>query len=147
MRVWWKHIAKIAAKDGLWAQNMVIFSSILHIIYQHLEKRDELIELLVDPTWMINKIESTNVLSLLSDYDFADNNDLSIIQSAIRLSGHVIAGDLSQFRGQLYSRLMYTKSELIKNFLESIKGCESNPSLRYGEPESCFTRRKFSRYP
>lgn len=66
----------------------------------------ELRRLLLDLEWLQAKLEATNTVALIADYEFAgDGKDLDLVQGAIRLSSHVLANDKTQLAGQLLARL------------------------------------------
>src|SRR5260370_32954315 len=51
--------------------------------------------LLVNFDWLQNKLEASGANALIADYDYivGDHEDLRLIQSAIRLSAHVLVRD------------------------------------------------------
>jgi len=66
----------------------------------------ELRGLLLDLDWLQAKLQATNTVALIADYEFAsDDKDLQLVQGAIRLSSHVVTTDKTQLAGQLLARL------------------------------------------
>lgn len=75
---------------------------------------EELRSLLLDFEWLQNKLEATNTVALIADYEFVcDDEDLDLVQGAIRLSSHVVATDKTQLAGQLLARLPTDKDSEI----------------------------------
>jgi len=67
----------------------------------------ELRELLLSPAWLQAKLVVTDVASLTADFDrLPRNEDLELVQGAIRLSAHVIGKDPQQFASQMVGRLL-----------------------------------------
>jgi WD40 repeat protein len=93
-----------------------------HLAY-HLDKagcEDELRSLLLDFDWIKAKLESTDVPSLIADYDFlSDDSDTSLVRDSIRLSAHVLA-DKAQLASQLLGRLMDQPSTQIQAMLDQM---------------------------
>jgi WD40 repeat protein len=62
--------------------------------------------LLLDLDWLVRKLRATDVMRLVSDFDFFPHDDtLRLLQGALRLSAHVIGRDASQLAAQLLGRL------------------------------------------
>jgi WD40 repeat protein len=80
-----------------------------HLAY-HLKganRNSELRALLFNFDWLQAKLDATDVNALIPDFDFLSNApDLSLVQSAIRLSAHILAQDKTQLAGQLLGRLL-----------------------------------------
>ncbi len=78
----------------------------------------ELKKLLCDFRWLQGKLENININALLADYDFlpADEN-LQLIQGALRLSAHILNEDKQQLAGQLLGRLLGFESSEIQRLL------------------------------
>ncbi|OUL20117.1 hypothetical protein BV378_30415 [Nostoc sp. RF31YmG] len=67
----------------------------------------ELQQLLCDFRWLQAKLENTDINALLADYDFLlEDENLQLIQGALRLSAHVLNQDKQQLPGQLLGRLL-----------------------------------------
>ena len=93
----------------------------------HLSKSDRnarLRELLFDFEWIRAKLDATDTITLISDYDLCSqaHEDLDIIRGAIQLSAHVLASQKSQLAGQLLARLDPNKSHDINSLCEQAKG-------------------------
>jgi WD40 repeat protein len=78
-------------------------------LLQHLfaaERLDELRALLCDYDWLAAKLRATTVTAILADYDLvARDQDLVLIQQALRLSIPVLSRDSEQLPAQLFGRL------------------------------------------
>jgi WD40 repeat protein/serine/threonine protein kinase len=65
------------------------------------------------------KLEATDPNALIADYEyFSDEADLQLVQSAVRLSAHVLTRDRRELRGQLTGRLLGTELASIRAFLQ-----------------------------
>ncbi len=89
-----------------------------HLAYHlHAAGREgELRRLLVTFAWLQARLEATDVIGLVQDYDWlaatAGREDaLWLVQGALRLSAHVLARDKSQLAGQLLGRLLALAEE------------------------------------
>ena len=70
-------------------------------------RASELRRLLLNFDWLQAKLGATNPNALIADYDYlADEEVLRLVQSAIRLSAHVLARDQRQLAAQLIGRLL-----------------------------------------
>jgi hypothetical protein len=83
------------------------------------DKMEELHDILLDFRWIAAKLNATDVNSLINDYDYLseeeekqriDNKSLRLIQSALRLSAHILSHDKGQLHSQLYGRLLVQRS-------------------------------------
>jgi WD40 repeat protein len=75
--------------------------------------------LLLDFGWLRSKLEATDVNALIVDCEhLKDDPEISRIQSAIRLSAHVLARDKTQFAGQLLGRLTPGASPSLTSLLD-----------------------------
>lgn len=84
-------------------------------------KRKNLRHLLFNFEWIQAKLESTDVNSIIRDYNFfLEDTVLQQIAGAIRLSAQVLAYDKRQLQSQLYGRLMLNKLPEIKKLLGDI---------------------------
>ena len=76
----------------------------------HLWKADretQLRTLLFDFEWILAKLAGADIQSLIADYNYLPHDgDLRLVQSAIRLSAHVLARDQRQLAAQLIGRLL-----------------------------------------
>ena len=92
-------------------------------------------ELLKNPRFIKEKIASEGMYALLGDYDIIkffnldpdEKKDLYLIQSALRLSSHVLSKDPTQFATQMFGRLIGFEEPGIKNFLISVKKEQNGP--------------------
>ena len=70
------------------------------------ECRDDLRKLLVDFNWLLAKLEKTDSLALITDFDhFPGDEDLERVQGAIRLSSNALARDPCHLASQFCGRL------------------------------------------
>ena len=68
------------------------------------------------------KLAATDTNALIADFDYlADEKELSLIKSAIRLSAHVLPHDARQLAGQLTGRLLGDAAPNIQALLKG--GC------------------------
>jgi hypothetical protein len=82
-------------------------------------RKNVLRRLLLNFNWLQAKLEATDPNALLADYDYLPNeSDLRLIQSAIRLSAHVLFRDFRQLAGQLIGRLLEHETINIQALLE-----------------------------
>ena len=89
----------------------------------------ELQQLLCDFRWLQAKLENTNVNALIADYDFLpEDENLQLIQGALRLSAHILNQDKQQLPGQLLGRLLGFEREEIQRLLTQAQQCKT-PSL------------------
>ncbi|MFN6477929.1 NB-ARC domain-containing protein [Nostoc sp. DedQUE07] len=89
----------------------------------------ELQQLLCDFRWLQAKLENTNVNGLIADYDFLpEDENLQLIQGALRLSAHFLNQDKQQLPGQLLGRLLGFESSEIQVLLTQAQECKT-PSL------------------
>jgi WD40 repeat protein len=94
-------------------------------------RKDELHELLYNFDWLQAKLDATDVTSLISDYDhMPENPDLHLVQSALRLSAHVLARDNKQLVCQLMGRLQSFQETEIVSMLEQARKNKSGMWLR-----------------
>ena len=81
----------------------------LHLAYHLVEagSQAELRALLLDYAWLEAKLAATDVNALLADYDaLGDEQELRLVQGAVRLSAHVLADHPEELAGQLVGRLL-----------------------------------------
>lgn len=92
----------------------------------------ELRQLLLDFNWLEAKLNATAPHALIGDYELlSDDENLQSVQSAVRLSAHVLAGDKTQLAGQLLGHLLsYDKASDIQSLLEQAKQWQDTPWLR-----------------
>ena len=100
----------------------------------HLKKAGrlkQLRELLFTFEWMKRNIEATDANALIADYDhLSDAEDTRDVQSAIRLSVHVLERDRHEFAGQLIGRLFGSDLDSIQALLKQASEWKAHPWLR-----------------
>jgi WD40 repeat protein len=99
----------------------------------HLKEADreaELRQLLFNFDWLQSKLEATHTHSLTADYNYLADADLRLVQSAIRLSAHILARDPRQLAGQLLGRLLGDNSPSIQVLLNQAVQWRAWPWLR-----------------
>ena len=105
--------------------------------FQHLPRHlaeadclDELKALLCDYDWLAAKLRATNVTAILADYDLVvHDQDLALIQQALRLSIPALSRDRSQLPGQLQGRLRGVAAPGIEALLAGTRGEPGRPWL------------------
>ncbi|MFC1717359.1 NB-ARC domain-containing protein, partial [Candidatus Poribacteria bacterium] len=123
---------------------------------------EELRDVLMDFPWLEAKLRVTDdANALIDDYDYANvgadprvrphngnvvgadprvrpdetmDEDLRLLQAAVRLSAHILAQDKGQLASQLVGRLVSCESAGIKEMLEEIGQCKTTPWLRPTAP-------------
>ncbi|MBZ0279540.1 MAG: TIR domain-containing protein, partial [Anaerolineae bacterium] len=105
-------------------------------IYHLREAGRDLNERLLDFSWLRAKLLATNPNALLADFDLAlspvegqgvrlskdDHKTLLLLQSAVRMSLHVLAADPRQLPAQLNGRLAHHRTQpAIAQFLDSLE--------------------------
>jgi WD40 repeat protein len=91
----------------------------------------DLRQLLLDYEWLQAKLEATDAIALLTDYDYIpDDEDLHLVQGAIRLCTHVVAADKTQLAGQLLGRLPIETSARINALRQQAERWQGVPWLR-----------------
>ena len=69
-------------------------------------RKDDLRRLLLNFNWLQAKLEATDVNALIADYDYLPQEpDLRNVQSVLRQSAHILAGNPRELPGQLLGRL------------------------------------------
>src|SRR5262245_65773006 len=64
------------------------------------------------------KLETLGPQSLIEDYENTKAQNLRLVQSALRLSAHVLGGDPRQLSGQLLGRLLLFEAADIQSLLQ-----------------------------
>jgi WD40 repeat protein len=83
------------------------------------ERTEELQKLLLNFDWLQRKLTTTEVNSLINDYDYlSDDKDLTLVQATLRLSAHVLAREPSQLRERLWGHLQGQSRPGIKELLQ-----------------------------
>ncbi|MBD2224473.1 NB-ARC domain-containing protein [Calothrix anomala] len=86
----------------------------------------ELQQLLCDFRWLQGKLENININALLADYDFLPQDEnLQLIQGALRLAAHILNEDKQQLAGQLLGRLLSFEREEIQRLLNQAQQCKT----------------------
>ena len=104
-----------------------------HLAYHLIEacQKEELYKLLFHFAWLQANFEATNINFLISDYDyFPNDSNLHHVQSAIRLSAHILNKDKSQLAGQLLGRMQSFQESEIISMLEQARKNKSDIWLR-----------------
>ncbi|MFX1411946.1 MAG: hypothetical protein ACFFA6_16485, partial [Promethearchaeota archaeon] len=80
--------------------------------------------------WPQAKLAVTDVVSLIADYDLAeDDPDMRLARDALRLSAHVLARDKAQLPGQLVGRLCSFDSAGLRALVDSARAFRDAPWL------------------
>jgi len=94
-----------------------------HLCYHLLEaeKLEDLRELLFDYDWMQVKLRTTDINSLISDYELlGSQHDLELVKEAIKLSAHVLFHDSAQLPSQLVGRLKEQQFPQIQSMIKQM---------------------------
>jgi hypothetical protein len=87
--------------------------------------------LLVDFEWMMAKLKGTGIQSLIADYDYLPKeSDLRTVQSVLRQSAHILAGNPRELPGQLLGRLLGNVSQDIDGLLNAASEHKAFPWLQ-----------------
>jgi WD40 repeat protein len=91
--------------------------------------------LLLDFNWLQTKLEGSDVNALIADYGYLQyDRDLQLVESALRLSAHVLARDSRQLGGQLMARLLDNPTPDIRALLHQAAEKKPWPWLRPLKP-------------
>ena len=94
-------------------------------------RKDDLRRLLLNFDYLQAKLAATDRNALIADYDYLpEDKDLRLVQSALRLSAHVLARDARQLPGQLTGRLLGDKSPEIQALLKQAAERKAWPCLQ-----------------
>jgi WD40 repeat protein/serine/threonine protein kinase len=111
----WTACRRERSKVPLYALRHLV--SHLHQVGRTQEARTVLLEF----EFVRAKLEATDENALIADYEyFSDEADLQLVQSAIRLSAHVLARDRRELTGQLTGRLLGNRTPCVQALLEQI---------------------------
>jgi WD40 repeat protein len=92
--------------------------------------KDDLRRLLLDFNYLQAKLSATDPNALIADYDYLpEDKDLQLVQSALRLSAHVLTRDPWQLAGQLTGRLFGIDDNDIQTLLKQMAQKARRPSL------------------
>jgi hypothetical protein len=99
-------------------------------------RQAELRVLLLSAAWLEAKLAATDVTALTVDFDYLPSEeDLQLVQGAIRLSSNVIANDPDQFTSQMVGRLVsYQDMPAIADFSGRVAEGGQKPWLRALQP-------------
>jgi WD40 repeat protein len=90
----------------------------------------ELRNLSISADWVRAKLEKKGISALIGDYESASpESSVLLIQQALQLSAHVLAGDQRQLAGQLFGRLRSMAFEDIQSFLSGLRNTQKLPWL------------------
>jgi apoptotic protease-activating factor 1-like protein len=112
--------------DWCWAEyqsgpEKILLYCLRHLPFHlHKANRDkDARTVLLDFDFLQAKLEFTDAGALIADYDYLPKEaDLRLVQSAIRLSAHVLARDYRQLAGQLTGRLLGNTAPDIQGLLK-----------------------------
>ncbi|MBD2215333.1 hypothetical protein H6G27_36835 [Nostoc linckia FACHB-104] len=89
-------------------------------------REGELQQLLCDFRWLQAKLENININALIADYDFLPKDEnLQLIQGALRLSAHILNEDKQQLPQQLLGRLLGFERSEIQALLTQAQQCKT----------------------
>ncbi|WP_054465324.1 hypothetical protein [Planktothricoides sp. SR001] len=96
-----------------------------------------LVAWLTDFGFLEQKLEAVGINPLIDDYDLAlplvsetEQQTLSLIQGALRLSAHILDQDKTQLAGQMLGRLLSFSQPEIVALLKQVKQAQKKPWLR-----------------
>ncbi|GAB4295508.1 MAG: hypothetical protein Fur0025_32710 [Oscillatoriaceae cyanobacterium] len=96
-----------------------------------------LVAWLTDFGFLRQKLEAVGINPLIDDYDLAlplvsetEQQTLSLIQGALRLSAHILERDETQLAGQMLGRLLSFPQPEIVTLLEQAKQAQKKPWFR-----------------
>jgi len=96
------------------------------------EHADTLRDLLLDADFLQAKLNATDPSTLITDYDYLpDDSAVRLVQSAIRMSSHILNRDKTQLLNHLYGRLLAHRANQpdIDMLLTAIATHETQPAL------------------
>jgi len=94
------------------------------------KRMEALRHLLLDFDWLRNKLDRTDVTSLVADYGFYSDVDVRLLRESLLLSAHVLLEDKNQLPGQLLGRLSAEISPGIQKLREKLEAWQAVPWLR-----------------
>ena len=103
-----------------------------HLAYHLKEagRATELRQLLFNFDWLQAKLEATDTNALIADYDYLpEDKALQLVQSALRLSAHVLVRDRRELASQLTGRLLGIDDNDIQALLKHTAEKAPRPSL------------------
>jgi WD40 repeat protein len=92
-------------------------------------RKGDIERILWEPRWMLAKLKATDANALIADYEYLKPSaEAGLVQGALRLSAHVLAGDAGQFASQMVGRLLsHCGSPAIQRFVDEV--AEAAPVL------------------
>jgi WD40 repeat protein len=91
----------------------------------------ELKELLLNFRWLQTKLAATDASALLADYDYlSEETDLRPVQSVLRQSAHILAGNPRELPGQLLGSIVGGLSQDVDGLLKEASKHKGFPWLR-----------------
>ena len=128
----------IRLANWCWAEYQRGFPNISLYCLRHLPAhlrqvgRDQALwTVLSDFNFLQGKLEATDSGALIADFEYLpEDADLRLVQSAVRLSAHVLARDHRQLAGQLIGRLLGNPAPVIQLLLKGAAESRSWPWLR-----------------
>lgn len=95
-------------------------------------RREDTEKILWDPRWLRAKLQATDVIALIGDFDqLKPAREAELIQDALRLSSHILAKDPSHFTSQLTGRLLpHEERVAVHRFIRAIGETADHPWLR-----------------
>jgi WD40 repeat protein len=94
-------------------------------------RKDDLRRLLLEFDYLLAKLSNTDPNALIADYNYLpEDKDLQLVQSALRLSTHVLARDQLQLASQLTGRLLGIEDNDIQGLLKQTAEKAPCPWLR-----------------
>jgi WD40 repeat protein len=91
---------------------------------------DEMKKLLLDPRWIIKKIEVVGVAALAGDYGLVADDCLDTVQKALLLSARAIVSDSSQVASQLTGRLADDERPDVAALIQNVTAQSDRPWVR-----------------
>jgi WD40 repeat protein len=117
--------------DGWWTgpTDGYFFEHLAHHLVEAV-RHEELSSLLLEYPWLRSKLEATDLLALIQDFEYLkEDRDCEIIQGAIRLSSQALAADPNQLAEQLLGRIVDDLSERLQRFRIRLLSCGPRPRL------------------
>jgi WD40 repeat protein len=91
---------------------------------------DDLIHLLMDPEWILEKTGRVGLQNLINDYSFAEEVECcEQVASALRMLSTAVGDDPAQVASQLVARLSLSSSPRVKEAVQELKKWNSGPWL------------------
>jgi WD40 repeat protein len=95
------------------------------------ERKDDLYRILLDFDYLQGKLLATDPSALIADYHLlADDQELRLVQSTLRLSAHTLAHDPVQLAAQLLARIGPPQDSAVQRLLSDAQRWSDRPWLR-----------------